>query len=237
MFRRGPSEIRRDYNVGSELIFRACIAPAQALRLGKEGKNGHREAVGEGAPRDRSNTRLPKNHVATANLSTNFTRKTVNMMAIDRKPLYRPGLKNSPYWALRLLFFLFIPAVAVAQNSALEKKIFSSMDAAAKKWNAGDLDGYMALYDRSATMMMPTGRVGLDSIRGLYVKYYFENGKPRQQLSYDSYELTSLGKDFALLTGRFILKASEHLKQRSGTFSLVLVRRKEGWKILHDHSG
>jgi len=159
------------------------------------------------------------------------------MITIDLKAIYRQRLKSFSYWALGVLSFLFIPVAAVAQNTALEKKIFSSMDAAVKKWNTGDLDGYMALYDRSATMMMATGRVGIDSIRALYVKYYFENGKPRQQLSYDSYELTPLGNEFALLTGRFILNASEHLKQRTGTFSLVFIRRKDGWKILHDHSG
>ena len=159
------------------------------------------------------------------------------MMPLHPKPARWRALKISFHQSLTWLVFLFIPVVSFAQKTPAEKSIFSSMDGAAKKWNTGDLNGYMALYDRSATMMMPGGRVGLDSIRGLYVRYYFENGKPRQQLSYDSYQLTMLGKDFALLTGRFILTATEHLEQRSGTFSLVFVRRKEGWKILHDHSG
>jgi hypothetical protein len=52
----------------------------------------------------------------------------------------------------------------------------------------------------------PAGRAGLDSIRGMYVKYYFPGGHPKQELSYDTYQLT-------------------------------MVRRKDGWKILHDHSG
>jgi ketosteroid isomerase-like protein len=40
-----------------------------------------------------------------------------------------------------------------------------------------------------------------------------------------------------LLTGRFILKANEKMKEMTGTFSLVFVHTANGWKILHDHSG
>jgi len=85
--------------------------------------------------------------------------------------------------------------------------------------------------------MMPKGRAGLKDVRGLYEKYYFENGKPKQLLAYDTYEFTPLGKGYALLTGRFILKANEKMKERTGTFSLVFVHTSNGWKILHDHSG
>lgn len=124
-----------------------------------------------------------------------------------------------------------------AQKAAAEKEIIAAMNEAAVKWNAGDLDAYMALYDTAATMMLSSGRVRLDSIRGMYVKYYFVGGRPKQELSYDTYQLTMLGKDYALLTGRFVLKANDKLPERHGTFSLTMVRRKGGWKILHDHSG
>lgn len=140
-----------------------------------------------------------------------------------------------------LFVFLLLSAAgrtqAQAPHNAVEKEIFAAMDTAAAQWNRGDLDGYMSLYDPDATMMLSTGRVGLDSIRGMYVKYYFPGGHPKQALSYDTYELTMLGKNYALLTGRFILKANERFPQRKGTFSLTMVHRKDGWKILHDHSG
>jgi len=124
-----------------------------------------------------------------------------------------------------------------AAQSAAEKEIFAAMNEATVQWNKGDLDAYMALYDPHATMMLSSGRVGLDSIRGMYVKYYFPGGHPKQELAYDTYQLTLLGKDYALLTGRFILKANEKYPERKGIFSLTMVHRKDGWKILHDHSG
>jgi uncharacterized protein (TIGR02246 family) len=124
-----------------------------------------------------------------------------------------------------------------AAQTIAEKEIFAAMNEATVQWNKGDLDAYMALYDPAATMMLSSGRVGLDSIRGMYVKYYFPGGHPKQELAYDTYQLTMLGKDYALLTGRFILKANDKYPERKGTFSLTMVRRKDGWKILHDHSG
>ena len=139
-----------------------------------------------------------------------------------------------------LLIFCFLQGAAVlvkAQKSPADQEITGAMDKAAVAWNNGDLDAYMALYDQSATMMFKTGRIGLDSIRAIYVKYYFVNNIPKQELSYDSYELTMLGKNYALLTGTFKLKANDKLPERRGTFSLIFVHRPHQWKLLHDHSG
>ncbi|MES2651944.1 MAG: nuclear transport factor 2 family protein [Bacteroidota bacterium] len=122
-----------------------------------------------------------------------------------------------------------------AQDTSTQ--LIKLMDEAAIAWTKGDLDSYMALYSPKATMMMPEGRAGLKSIRELYEKYYFEEGKVKQPLSYANYEITMLGKDNALLTGIFILKATDKLKERKGTFTVIFTREKDDWKILHDHSG
>ena len=145
-------------------------------------------------------------------------------------------MKNPLFLTLLLLLTAGLTR-AQAPQSAAEKAIFAAMNEAAMQWNKGDLDAYMALYDPQATMMLSSGRVGLDSIRGLYVKYYFVGGHPKQELTYDTYQLTMLGRNYALLTGRFILKATEKYPERKGTFSLTMVKRRDGWKILHDHSG
>jgi ketosteroid isomerase-like protein len=144
---------------------------------------------------------------------------------------------KSPLFLALLLLLATGRTQAQGSQRTAAKEIFAAMDAATVQWNKGDLDAYMALYDTSATMMLSSGRVGLDSIRGMYVKYYFPGGHPKQQLTYDTYQLTMLGKDYALLTGRFILLANDKYPERKGTFSLTMIRRKDGWKILHDHSG
>jgi ketosteroid isomerase-like protein len=136
-----------------------------------------------------------------------------------------------------VMAFVLVTGTVKAQAGNAETQVIQLMNKAAEQWNKGDLDGYMALYDTSATMMLPKGRTKINGMRELYEKYYFENGKPKQLLGYDTYEFTLLGKEYALLTGRFILKANEKMKERTGTFSLVFVHTPDGWKILHDHSG
>ena len=141
---------------------------------------------------------------------------------------------------IKLFLILLLPFFAYhvrAQNNNPKDEIIKDMEVAAADWNNGNLDGYVALYDSTATMMTRDGRIGLDGIRQVFVKYYFDGKMPKQQLSYDNYELTLLGENYALLTGRFILKANGSLPQRIGIFSVIFVHRADGWKLIHDHSG
>jgi ketosteroid isomerase-like protein len=121
-------------------------------------------------------------------------------------------------------------------NSSKAAAIISAMNNSADEWNKGDLDDFMKMYTDSSTMMYPTGPVGLSSIRELYEKKYFDGKMPKQNLSYSEMKVTMLGENYALLTGKFMLKGGG-LPERSGVYSLVMVLTKDGWKILHDHSG
>lgn len=145
---------------------------------------------------------------------------------IKRRVLLLPAL---------MLCFLFFADKSQAQSKD-EKAIISAMNASAGQWNQGKLDAFMGMYDPSATMMMPGGTVGIDSIRGLYVHKYFKGDMPKQNLRYSDMHVRFLGSGYALLTGAFTLYGNS-LPERSGRYSLVMVKTKNGWKILHDHSG
>ena len=138
-----------------------------------------------------------------------------------------------------LLTFFAIAIQAEAQGTGARSKasaIIAAMNNSADQWNKGDLDDFMKMYTDSSTMMYPTGPVGLSSIRELYEKKYFNGKMPKQNLSYSEMKVTMLGDNYALLTGKFTLKGGS-LPERSGVYSLVMVLTKDGWKILHDHSG
>jgi len=115
-------------------------------------------------------------------------------------------------------------------------EITTSMNNSALEWNKGNLQPLMDLYDPSATMSMPAGLVGLDGIRAVYEKYYFVGKMPKQNLRYTDMKVRFLGKDYAILTGGFTLYGN-NLPERSGRYSLVMVRKGKTWKIIHDHSG
>jgi ketosteroid isomerase-like protein len=139
-----------------------------------------------------------------------------------------------------LMLFLFVLANKTEAQEKTDnprvKAIISAMNNSADEWNKGNLDAFMGMYDPSATMMMPTGPVGLGAIRDLYTKKYFDGNMPKQNLRYTDMEVRFLGRNYALLTGAFTLYGN-NLPERSGRYSLVMIHTKHGWKILHDHSG
>jgi ketosteroid isomerase-like protein len=139
-----------------------------------------------------------------------------------------------------LLFFSMIVTQANAQQGAdahtKETAIITAMKNSEKDWNKGDLDSFMKMYTDASTMMMPTGPVGVSNIRELYATKYFNGSMPKQNLYYDELKVTLLGENYALLTGKFTLSGN-NLPERSGRYSLVMIYTKDGWKILHDHSG
>jgi len=142
----------------------------------------------------------------------------------------------------QLLLILFLAAFITqvkAQgtgDNGQATAIISAMKNSENDWNNGNLENFMKMYIDSSTMMYPTGPVGLSAIRDLYQNHYFNGKMPKQNLYYSEMKVTMLGTNYALLTGKFTLKGGT-LPERSGRYSLVMVLTKDGWKILHDHSG
>ena len=137
---------------------------------------------------------------------------------------------------LTLLFFLtFSMLTTHAKAQDAQSKIIAAMKASENDWNKGDLDSFMKMYTDESTMMMSTGPAGINTIRELYEKKYFNGKMPKQNLHYDDLKVTLLGEKYALLTGKFTFSGS-NLPERSGRYSLVMILTKNGWKILHDHS-
>ena len=115
------------------------------------------------------------------------------------------------------------------------ENILNKLQASATDWNNGNLDGFVSLYDRSATFMTSTGLIGVDTLQAHYQKKYFNGTHPEQQLSFNELQVKALGKNYALVTGKFMLTGAGKPEQ-SGHFSLIFGLTNVGWKILHDHS-
>jgi uncharacterized protein (TIGR02246 family) len=112
------------------------------------------------------------------------------------------------------------------------------MNESAAAWNRADLDGFLATYADDPRTAFVGARVtlGLDSIRGNYIRNYFRTGAPRDQLAFDELETRMLGDDHALMRGRCILTNPADNSKTYCRYTLVWERRPEGWRIIHDHS-
>jgi ketosteroid isomerase-like protein len=103
------------------------------------------------------------------------------------------------------------------------------------RWNAGDLEGFIAPYAVDTTFMTPSGLIGRDAMRTRYQTRYFTGSRPDQQLRFEQLAVKPLGGDHALMTGRFVLSGGGKPEQ-SGWFTLVWALTADGWRIVHDHS-
>jgi uncharacterized protein (TIGR02246 family) len=125
----------------------------------------------------------------------------------------------------------------VPRRAELLRTMTEQLDRSAADWNRGDLDAFVADYARdTTTTFVDHGRAqhGFDFIRSRYAPR-FAPGAQRDSLRFEAVEARPLGPRNALVTARYILFRSGRTTA-SGPFTLVLELRRDGWKIIHDHS-
>jgi ketosteroid isomerase-like protein len=117
-------------------------------------------------------------------------------------------------------------------SAALTRLITAQLERSALDWNRGDLDAFLSDYAPESTTTFIDGwraRQGIGFIRENYAPR-FSPGARRDSLHFEEVKVRGLSPTLALVTER----GSEITA--SGPFTLVMERRPEGWKILHDHS-
>jgi uncharacterized protein (TIGR02246 family) len=154
-------------------------------------------------------------------------------------------------WSLSLLAFAGVTACTAASRplppsngvawqtapAADEAAILALFDSTAAGWNRGDLAAYMSAYADSAT-----GNGAGDFDRGKAAiertmrAGFWKNGRPAQTLHYQELRVRLLGPDHALVNGKFVLTGAGR-PDRTGLFSTVWARTREGWRMINDHSG
>jgi uncharacterized protein (TIGR02246 family) len=115
--------------------------------------------------------------------------------------------------------------------------ISSQFARSAAAWNRGDLDAFVSDYaPDSATGFVSGGHVmrGYTWIREHYLPQ-FAPGASRDSLRFEEFDVRPLAATVALVTARYILYRGGQTAS-SGPFTLVMERRPDGWKILHDHT-
>lgn len=124
---------------------------------------------------------------------------------------------------------------AKKQNLA-ESQIRSVLTVTAEGWNEGNLQKYLSAYVPEATEMLSTGPAGgVEAIEKTMKEGFWKSGRPVQTLRYENIVVRMLGKENALVTGQYILSGANR-PHRSGWFTTVWTKTKDGWRMIHDHS-
>ncbi|MBI1852075.1 MAG: DUF3225 domain-containing protein [Planctomycetes bacterium] len=107
-------------------------------------------------------------------------------------------------------------------------------------WNRGDLEGYMQGYWNSPDLVFFSGgdrTEGWKPVLERYQKRYKSEGKEMGHLTFSHLEVGVLGSDAAYARGAWRLDfAAAGSRPLEGLFTLVLKKKPEGWRIVHDHS-
>lgn len=107
----------------------------------------------------------------------------------------------------------------------------------AAAWNRGDLAGYMDGYARSEDLVFTSGaqiRRGWQEAFDHYQARYGAAPATMGTLAFDTLQIDPVGADGAIVLGRWRL--TDTPAAGDGVFTVVLARRPEGWRIVHDHT-
>jgi ketosteroid isomerase-like protein len=111
------------------------------------------------------------------------------------------------------------------------------LDAQITAWNRGDLDAYMAGYAKTDDLIFTSGgnvRVGWQVAFDHYKKRYGQDRAAMGKLVFEITRVDPVGADGAVVLGTWVLTGSP--ADGRGVFSLVMARRPEGWRVIHDHT-
>lgn len=144
---------------------------------------------------------------------------------------------------IRLLLFLLLAVLTTFINAqkrpgkgSPQQQINAVLELTAHGWNNGILSEYLAAYVPEATEMLSTGPAGgVERIEQTMKEGFWKTGRPLQQLRYEHVVVRMLGKENALVTGQYILSGNNR-PDRTGWFTTVWTKTKDGWRMIHDHS-
>lgn len=129
------------------------------------------------------------------------------------------------------------PATSGAEANEASNEIRDMMQASARAWTRGDLDGFIDSYEDSPTVTYVTAKAvvhGRDTIRDRYAPR-FVPGAMHDALTFENVEVDLLAPGLANVIGYYRLTRGDSTTAYGPT-SLVMRRRGGKWRIIHDHS-
>lgn len=104
-------------------------------------------------------------------------------------------------------------------------------------WNKGDLKGFMQGYWNSPELSFYSGRDKRKGWKETYERYqerYQKQGREMGKLTFSELSADRLSNTKMLVRGRWKLDMSN--QNIDGLFSLIIEKKPEGWRIIHDHT-
>jgi len=121
-------------------------------------------------------------------------------------------------------------------NQAIERQVIAVIRDGEAGWNEGDIERFMQQYWQSDSMRFASGGVVAYGWQQVLERY--QQGYPDKatmgNLTFRDLDVTVLAADAAMVFGRWQLHRKADAP--AGLFTLILRRKPEGWRIVHDHT-
>lgn len=121
-----------------------------------------------------------------------------------------------------------------AERAAIE----AVLDAQVAAWNAGDLTGFMTGYARTDSLRFAsrgTVRRGWQTALDAYERNYPDR-TAMGTLAFRDLDVRLLAPGWALVFGQWHLQRAPEVGDAGGLFTLLIEKRPEGWRVIHDHT-
>ena len=125
---------------------------------------------------------------------------------------------------------------APSDPSADRAAIRDVLDAQVAAWNRGDIEAFMDGYAQTDSLRFASGGSvyrGWDAALERYQTSYPDRAA-MGTLAFRELDIRSLDPQSALVFGRWQLTRAADAP--SGLFTLLFMRRADGWRIVHDHT-
>jgi len=131
------------------------------------------------------------------------------------------------------------PSKAQVADTKAQKAIQAVLDAQVLAWNHGDIEAFMAGYQRSPDLIY----IGNDKVvrgwQGLLDSYRQRfkapGGVEMGTLELSEEAIIMLGKDAAVVWGKFTVSTVDG-KRRGGLYTLAMHKLPEGWRTVYDRT-
>lgn len=145
--------------------------------------------------------------------------------------------KSIPFLLLSMLLLQSVHAQRKnIDQQSIKKSITEVLDAQVTDWNNGDIENYMKGYAEIDSVRFASGSSVSYGWRNMLDRY--KKGYPDKAvmgtLSFSEIDITVLSKESAIVFGKWSLKGIKD--EPWGYFTLLLRKRIEGWRIVHDHT-
>jgi uncharacterized protein (TIGR02246 family) len=141
---------------------------------------------------------------------------------------------NQPWILILLTLSLFALAACSSQPAADTTAIRNVMESQQDAWNRGDIEGFMAGYDRAETTTFVSGDEmtrGWQTVLDRY-KQHYKSKDEMGSLTFSDLDVKPIGKDLAIVDGRWKLTRAGDTPH--GRFTLLFRHTGSEWRIVHD---